>query len=361
VADASQSDARRRRKEVAPITREYSDLSDEMVLWPFMTITSRPDVSTPVVTTDSRGLRVSRNGDGVARSDDAAGDAGFVLGGSYVFGVGAADDGGTLPSALWRLTGRPYVNLGLRKATSTQELVSALPFVERETTFVVCSGLNNFAIGRAEPLDPLYGPTYLDRPLRRLSAMPVDELERLVKQGRTLEDFSAAELRSELWRRLRPARKQAAKPAAGRPPKTRPVKTVDPEAVVEVASRVQLRDIRALRRLVPDEAQVVFALQPVAPRTGKVLTEEERTLFESLDVMQAGASRWRILSELFETHWDPYAERLAAGCAELGVPFTDLSTAEYTGWCFIDRIHMTDHGYDTAAAFLAEAVTRVAG
>ena len=362
--DAAESDARRRRKTVAPITRDYSDLSDELVLWPFVTITSRPGLSTPVVSTDSRGHRLSRLDDSAVASDDAPDDAGFVLGGSYVFGVGAADDSGTLPSALWRSTGKPYVNLGLRKATSTQELVAALPFAERSTTFVVCSGLNNFAVARATPLDPLFGPTYLDHPLRRLLAMPVEELVRLVKtaeSGGRLAAIGDADLRRELTRRLRRrvSRSKASPPAGDRPRRSKKKPEPAPDEVVETAATVQLRDVRALRRVVPDDAEVVFALQPVAPHTGKELTDEERELFESLDLMQARTTRWPVVKELLETHWPSYAERLEQGCGELGVPFVDLSRAEYSGWCFVDRIHMTERGYELAASFLQESLTRV--
>jgi hypothetical protein len=363
--DPADSDARRRRKAVAPITRDYSDISDEMVLWPFVTITSRPGLTTPVVSTDTRGYRLSRRGEETVGSDDAPADAGFVLGGSYAFGVGAADDSGTLPSALWRLTGKPYVNLGLRKATSTQELVAALPFAERNTTFVVCSGLNNFAVARAAPLDPLFGPTYLDHPLRRLQATPVDELVRLVKTvetGGRLAAIGDGDLRRELARRLRrrlPRSKPAAQPGRKQArSKKRP--EPEPSTVVETAATIQLRDLRALRRFVPDEAEVVFALQPVASDTGKDLTEEERTLFDSLDVMQARTTRWPIVKALLETHWGAYAERLERGCADLGVPFVDLSRATYSGWCFVDRIHMTERGYETAATFLQEAMVGVA-
>jgi hypothetical protein len=361
--DAAQSDARRRRKAVAPITRDYGDLSDELVLWPFVTITSRPGLSTPVVSTDGRGHRLGRRDDSVVASDDAPDDAGFVLGGSYVFGVGAADDSGTFPSALWRLTGKPYVNLGLRKATSTQELVSALPFAERSTTFVVCSGLNNFAVARAAPLDPLFGPTYLDHPLRRLLAMPVEELVRLVKtaeSGGRLAAIGDADLRHELARRLRRRLPGRQKPKAAKPTRSKKKPEPAPDEVVETAATVQLRDLRALRRLVPDDAEVVFALQPVATHTGKELTDEERELFESLDVMQARTTRWPVVKGLLETHWPAYAERLEQGCGEVGVPFVDLSRAEYSGWCFVDRIHMTERGYELAASHLQESLTRVA-
>ncbi len=336
-----------------------------MVLWPFVTVTSAPDIKTAVIATDSRGFRVSRNRDSVVASDAAPDNVGFVLGGSYVFGVGASDDSGTLPSALWRLTGTPYINLGLRKAGSTQLLVSALPFVERSTTFVVCCGLNNFAVARADPLDPLFGPTFLDGPLRHLCAMPVDDIVRLVRRSTSagpLAAFSDGDLLREVARRVRsrfpgisasPPAKSSARRAKKKPES-------NPDAIVETAATIQLRDLRALRRLVPDDGKVVFALQPIAPRTGKELTAEEATLFEALDVMQARTPRWRILKELFETHWETYAERLQQGCSDLDVPFVDLSQATYAGWCFIDRVHMTERGYETAATFLRERMAHVA-
>ena len=48
----------------------------------------------------------------------------------------------------------------------------------------------------------------------------------------------------------------------------------------------------------------------------------------------------------------------ARGCADAGIPFVDLSRAPYEGWCFVDRVHMTDRGHDTAAAMLERMVMR---
>jgi hypothetical protein len=123
---------------------------------------------------------------------------------------------------------------------------------------------------------------------------------------------------------------------------------------VAAAAARQLRDLRRLRRLVADGANVVFALQPLAPHTGKELSPEEEELFAILDVLQP--NRWPRLQRLLESHWGPYAAMLEQGCADLGVPFADLSRAEYAGWCFVDRVHMTDHGHDLAASVLEEVV-----
>lgn len=362
----NEQEAKARRAELVPQMRAYGQL--ERVFWPIVTASAEANFASEVLNTDSRGQRVTRNGEQTARSDDAPPDAAFVIGGSYAFGVGASSDAGTLPAALWRRTGQPYVNLGLRAANSAQELVSALPFVERETTFVVCSGLNNFSTARGAPgLDPLFGPMHHENHMARLASVPITRLARLVDDA--LGHFSDKAVRRELsgrrrasWaRRVRPYRRLE-KRVRGRfsAPAEEPVQPAPPpeptaELFADAATR-QLRDLRLLRRLVPVEARVVFALQPLALCTDKELSSEEEALFEALDVLQP--RRWPELRRMLETFWGDYAAALQEGCAANGIPFVDLSRGEYEGWCFVDRVHMTDRGHDTAAAMLERMVSR---
>ena len=332
--------ARERRLQIAPQLAPYDQLDRDTVLWPIVTATSRPGFTSPVVTVDGRGHRVTTVDGESTRSDAAPEGAAFLLGGSYAFGVGATSDAGTLAAALWRRTGRPWVNLGVRAASSVQEFVTALPFLEWAATFVVCSGINNFALALAAPgLDPLFGPIFNDRRLRKLSAVPIQTL--FHQASGTVGAFEDAELRAALVRRL--TRKR-------RPKEPASATLVDIDEAVDNAARLQLRDLRAIRRGVPDAAQVVFALQPTALRTAKELSPEEQELFEALDVLQG--RRWQQRKALFDSHWDGYAARLEEGCAALGVPFADLSRGEYTGWTFVDRGHMTDRGYEQAAALV---------
>ena len=358
----NEQEARARRAALVPQMRAYGL---ERVFWPIVTASAEANFSSEAVTTDSRGHRVTRNGELTARSDDAAADAGFVLGGSFTFGVGASNDAGTLPAALWRRTGQPWVNLGLRAANSVQELVSTLPFVERATTFVVCSGLNNFSTARGAPgLDPLFGPMHHEAHMARLASVPITRLARLVDDP--LGTFSDRALRRELSRRrrwrlyLRVRRyRRLEKRIRGRfaPPKPAPSQPPPAEPTAEVfaeAAERQLRDLRLLRRLVPDAARVVFALQPLALYAERELSPEEEELFAALDLLQPG--RWPQLKGLLEEHWPAYAAGLERGCAAAGVPFVDLSRARYDGWCFVDRVHMTDRGHDLAAGMLAEVL-----
>jgi hypothetical protein len=361
----NEREAKSRRAELVPQLKAYGRI--DRVFWPILTATAEADFTSPVVTTDHRGHRITRLGTESTRSDAAPDGAAFLLGGSYAFGVGASEDSGTLAAALWRRTGVPWVNLGIRAATSAQELVAALPFVDRRTTFVVCSGLNNFATARGAPgLDPLFGPMHHQAHLGMLASVSITRLARLVNDPLAL--FGDRRLRKELKRRrdarirgrLRPVN-QAVKRVRGRfaqaapaLPKASPPTQEDAEGMVAAAAARQLRDLRLLRRIVADGARVVFALQPLSPHTGKRLSPEEEELFALLEMLQPNA--WPRLKRQLETEWGPYAAMLEQGCADAGVPFVDLSRADYHGWCFVDRVHMTDHGHDLAASVLEEVV-----
>jgi hypothetical protein len=342
---------KRRREAVAPQMDAYSRLAN--VLWPLVTVTARPETKTSVVSTDSRGHRITRMGERAVRSDDAPPDAGFVLGGSFAFGVGASSDAGTLASALSRRTGTPYVNLGIRTGNSTQELIAALPFAERSTVFIVCSGVNNMTRSGQRGFDPLFGPMVADPYFPKLSALPVAEVSKRLKNPLRLVETQA--LSDELNRRLQRLEAESAQGAGerSRPSKRKEQKSnwqVDPAAAV----RLQLRDLRALGRIVPDDALVVFALQPFAPRVSKELSAEEEELFALLDDIQG--VKWHRLRDALSSEWDEFASGMEAGSRALGVLFVDLSMADYSGWCFVDRVHATDAGNEAAAALLAKVV-----
>ena len=233
------------------------------------------------------------------------------------------------------------MNLGLRAANSAQELVSALPFVERETTFVVCSGLNNFSTARGAPgLDPLFGPMHHENHMARLASVPITRLARLVDDA--LGHFSDRRLRRELSgrrrarlaRRIRPYRRLE-KRVRGRfsGPADEPVKPAPrpsrPPSCSPTPPPGSCATSGCCAGSCPIEARVVFALQPLALYTDKELSPEEEELFEALDVLQP--RRWPELKRMLETFWGDYAATLQEGCAANGIPFVDLSRGEYEG------------------------------
>jgi hypothetical protein len=106
--------------------------------------------------------------------------------------------------------------------------------------------------------------------------------------------------------------------------------------------------------MVPDRATIVFALQPYAPLIERPLSPEEEEIFTGLDLL--GGTKWIAVRDHMAACWGPYADALRRGCAELDVPFLDTAEADLDGWCFVDRAHLTDRGYDAAAALVEEVV-----
>ena len=149
------------------------------VLAPYLTTMSPAQVRTPVLNTDRYGFRISHGADGLIESDAwwSQSRRGLILGGSLTFGVGATHDRYTMASRLSALTGTAFLSLGVRAENSTQELISAIPFLAHADVVIVCSGMNNLvmvlqSIGENELSGPLFDEEQL-QPLRRV---PIQEL-----------------------------------------------------------------------------------------------------------------------------------------------------------------------------------------
>ncbi|MFH0245785.1 hypothetical protein ACGRHY_25965 [Streptomyces sp. HK10] len=123
-----------------------------------------------------------------------------------------------------------------------------------------------------------------------------------------------------------------------------------PDRRVEHAAELTLRHLGVWGLLANAlVARPAFVLQPLAPWVREDPLPREKLLFEELDEV----SNFRRFHSDISTMevGRAYADRLAAGCARLGVRFLDMNVAlaEAAGpedWLFIDRVHCTDLGYD---------------
>ncbi|MGN5382093.1 hypothetical protein ACQ4WX_48185 [Streptomyces lasalocidi] len=103
-------------------------------------------------------------------------------------------------------------------------------------------------------------------------------------------------------------------------------------------------------------ARLTFVLQPLAPWVREEPLPREKLLFDELDEVSNFRRFHNDISTMAVGR--AYADRLAAGCARLGVPFLDMNVALGAAatpeeWLFIDRVHGTDLGYDLVARQLA--------
>lgn len=301
---------------------------NEPYLRPYLTFAARPNIRSAVLNTGAEGFRISASPAGPI---DCAhwlelGGGGLVLGGSYTFGVGATSDERTLPSALAALAGTPQLNLGVCAGNSLQEVISAVPFLHAARTVVVCSGVNNvFAALQSLGSNELFGPLFWEGALHKLGLAALPDVVEAAAGGRQAD---------------------AVRATGG----TSVVPTTEGEADLErrldSALRRQVRDLGVLAGARRRDARLVFCLQPLADPQLRELSPEERDLYE-LAARRQGA--WLAVRDLVVAGWDSCRARLAAACADLGVGFVDLAASRFSGWAFVDRVHMTDAGYRQAA------------
>ena len=121
------------RYNIVPQMQVYDRLP--IVLLPHITFGSRPNYRSDVVNTGDMGFRISLSQNGCI--DPSTDSRDIMLGGSYVFGVGATRDEYCLPSQLH------FTNLGIRAGNSTQQLIASIPWLKAANTIIVCDGLNN--------------------------------------------------------------------------------------------------------------------------------------------------------------------------------------------------------------------------
>ncbi|MGG7575757.1 Inducer of phenazine A [Streptomyces sirii] len=233
-----------------------------------------------------------------------------LAGSSAVFGVGATGDAATITARLWHTHAPrlPWLNIAGQSHNSAQELLlftlfqHELPPVE---DIVLLSGVNNLVLSR----------------------LPEEQ------QGRHGAFFDCG-----------PA------PDAVPPPDQR----------VAHATELTIRHLGGWKSLADAlGARLTFVLQPLAPWVRAEPLPREQLLFEELDEVSNFRRFHHDISTMAVGR--TYADRLAAGCTRLDVPFLDMNVAlaEAAGpedWLFIDRVHCTDLGYDLVARQLADRI-----
>lgn len=56
--------------------------------------------------------------------------------------------------------------------------------------------------------------------------------------------------------------------------------------------------------------------------------------------------------------WRQYVQRLGRACGERGVPFVSVDAGQLIGWSFVDRVHLTDNGYQQVAERFARILNQ---
>lgn len=321
--------------------RDYDAL--DPVLHPYLGFTSPHNFRSPSVSTDSAGFRRSEFGGKVVSTETLSVDDAFgvALGGSFTFGVGATHDRHSIVSRLGEESGKPFLNRAVRAGNSMQELLAALPVLDRADAVVVCSGVNNLALAfwSSRTYDGL-GPFFYDEWIALLAGRRLDELAEVLG-GKGLVDT--------LKDRLAAARVHG-RPVG--PPRPR----LDPEAITSSAADRHLRDLRLVAAAAHSATRLVFVVQSFLDPDLRQLHSHERDLARPAD--GRATDWWGSTIEFVGNQWSSYTEKLQSGCARMGVQFGVLESPAFEGWSYVDHVHMTDNGQQQAACKIVEMMNR---
>ncbi len=314
----------------------------DYVLAPYVNCTLRPHMDTGVIRTDALGFRVSH--DPLGRVDSESWferpRRALALGNSFTVGWCCSGDAATVPSLLSHITPYSFLNLGLTGASSLQETIAAIPFLDQAELVLVISGVGNlmhyYEYGGEYDR---YGAFYPQQLFLGAGQTRIDHLSALLGRG---ADEAADPAGAALARHLAAHAK--------RPPCWNPSQLRER---FDLAVRHHYRDLRLLVRALNPGARILYAMQPTATLAKPELEPDERA-------MLAATRQFPMWKDVFEPfvlgRLADYAAAIRGNCEALGVPYIDLNDIDYPGLCFFDYGHTTDTANGHVARRLAECL-----
>ena len=308
--------------------RDYDELGTKQEWVPHLMYFHPRNTANKTVSTDDRGLRATTS------FQDSRPTA-LLIGSSAVFGIGATSDAATISSRLNELTKLNWLNFGGRAFNSTQEvlLVQLANIKKVAGPLVMLSGVNNLIrVLMPGSYSSMYGAFFQQSLFEKqmaIAAVGNRELSRMLfagvraKFGLTKKSIATAQSKS--------------------------AKAASYAAMLTVFER----DCEYLQMVAKNSGTTSsFVLQPFAPWLNKTLATQEKQLFALLD--QEADGFLLVLRELAE-YRDQYDKDLRAICSKVGMKYLNLNDAKelkQPDWLFVDRVHLTDNGFDAVARLL---------
>jgi len=356
-------------KTLTPQMKEYTRIAKHQLWLPYLMFFQQPNFVSDVVNTDSRGFRVGyKNSTKISdfNFDKGRGTSIFV-GNSAAFGVGATNDANTIPSQLNSKEDSVWLNFGGRAFSSTQEFMLFL-FYHRNFNnidkVVVMSGVNNlilYYLSREYSKD--LGSFFFFSTFRE-AMKEVPPLRRRIAQ-RLLNPVWGDRID---WDNF--SRRDLGKLLKSRQNNITNSNQQENEFYSIVGNHEDQKDdlLNPLEtdiynwKLISNSLKIDFyyILQPIATWTQKKLSQEEQDLFEVLDNKQQ--EQWKVLQRNFsQDQYLWFSEHLLEICNKYNVQFCDMNAKLRkkpidNEWLFVDRIHLTDHGYQLVADILYEEI-----
>lgn len=320
---------------------------------PFVTFMHPVSYRSESVNTDEFGLREQYDADGhigLPSARDRFSSCNVLVGGSTAFGVGASSDRTTV-AALLGEPGRPCFNLGLRAASSRQELAVFLAFKQflpPTKAIVLFSGVNDCLMAASPRVDvyPGYGAVYGEH---------VDDLTSGVMNGREVPpDGGRGVLRTVSTRLDRVARAMERQPAHKPTARRQDAPDLDFEQRLDILMELAVDTLETWSWIgAATGVEIHYVLQPFAAWTSKRLTAQER---QRVEADRATIPAIPVMARP-EVH-DRLSHDISTACARLGLSFYDANHwldegADHLD-VFYDVAHLTDEGNAFVAGRMRE-------
>ncbi len=333
--------------------KDYDHFGSQTRWRPYLMFGHQKNYRSESVNTDKHGLRQNRAIDGEIRDFESCVEAGchsnILLGGSTAFGVGASTDNETVSSVLTKLSGQQWLNFGGRAFSGTQEFLQFQMYgadLDKIDNFVHFSGLNDlFLYFWSKEIDEDFGPFYFsDYYSQAMNQAGISE-----PSFKQLREYFFRKLKRRLGLQKKTSQKQEF------------IKSLPEQRERRCDLALQMVESnlsRAVKMTNIWGARHTYVLQPIAPWIDKKPSGEEAKLFKANDELSPETAEC-ISIALSQENYLQYRNGLKDICQRLGVDFLDLNrffseTSEGGDWLFVDRVHLTDKGYDLAASWLYE-------
>jgi len=356
------------RYRLTPQMKEYDKIGTTWL--PYLMYFHAPDYSSRVLNTDSRGFRVTY------KNSERIGDfknieklpVCLLAGGSFAFGVGATNDGETIPSILNSMTHYLWLNFSGRAFSSTQELLLFLfhqAEIKNIKKIVILSGVNNLILHylSREYRKEIGSFYFSNRYNRRMNSSSMSLKRKIV--GAFFRPFLGDNMdysrvsKEELLEHVFDRGKRQNIRCENNPRREKSGYNAPREDLLHVLKR-DISNWKMIREY--HGIELHYVLQPFANWIEKKLSREEEELFAELD--KHPHNQWKILRDkmnLEQYAW--FLEKVRNICEFNGIRFFDMNRAisakRLDGkWLYVDRAHFTNEGYRIAAEILRDEVIK---
>ena len=339
---------------------EYDRIGD---IWlPYIMFYHQENYSSLVVNTDSRGFRVSIKNNLAVKDFKNENDlpVAILIGGSTAFGVGATDDSKTITSLLNAKSDLLWFNFGGRAFNSTQEILLFLlnhHHLKNINKVVIFSGINNLAIYySSKKFNQDYGQLFFHSQFnKQMNYGTIDNKKKIILAisnflfHKKVDDIinykylSKNDFLKKLFWEIR--HKHGVKEVVWDELEN---STNNKKDILKVFER-DLSNWQLLSNALG--FKIYYVLQPFANWMARTKSKEEEDLFSILDDYRPA---WKVLkNKIGHDVYLWFRESLGEICEKFGINFIDMNSlllnpALDGKWLFVDRIHLTDLGYEAA-------------